>query len=274
MNLPEGTDYMVIDPTGMGRNWFMLWARIDVYGRIWVWREWPCSRYAIPGVGYAEAWAISGRSNQNKFGGLPGGGQKGFGFSLADYKDEIARIEGWVDVKSERPVIEWEQRNGADVNVYRRGIDSRFAGNASYTAGAASTTLLEELISIGLPCEPASGKNIDEGLALINDALAYADGYDPQKLDAVQRMDQGPKLFIAESCENLWFALKNYTGLGGQKEATKDPVDCLRYLFLMDPCYVPIQANARHLRAPGGYGSTLSSQTNKPLTKAERWMNR
>jgi hypothetical protein len=39
-------------------------------------------------------------------------------------------------------------------------------------------------------------------------------------------------LFVSETCKNLIFALKTWTGEDGQSGATKDPIDCLRMLFL------------------------------------------
>ena len=39
-----GTNYLIVDPAKSGRkgkNWAMGWLRVDVYGRLWVYREWP-----------------------------------------------------------------------------------------------------------------------------------------------------------------------------------------------------------------------------------------
>jgi hypothetical protein len=44
-----------------------------------------------------------------------------------------------------------------------------------------------------------------------------------------------PKLYISENCQNLIFCLKEWTGQDGQKGASKDPIDCLRYLAVMNP---------------------------------------
>jgi hypothetical protein len=78
---------------------------------------------------------------------------------------------------------------------------------------------------------PASGISIDQGVAIINDWLFY----DQSK--PVNYLNQ-PKLFVSEKCDNLVYCMKEWTGQDGDKGATKDPIDCLRYLSVMDPIYI------------------------------------
>ena len=54
-------------------------------------------------------------------------------------------------------------------------------------------------------------------------------------------------LRISDRCQNTIFALKNFTNLGGKDEATKDPIDCLRYLLMTGADYVD-QQEARKAR--------------------------
>jgi len=45
-------------------------------------------------------------------------------------------------------------------------------------------------------------------------------------------------LFISDNCKNLIYCLKEWTGADGEKGATKDPIDCLRYLSVMSPVHI------------------------------------
>ncbi|QYY35304.1 hypothetical protein [Ruficoccus sp. ZRK36] len=256
----EGTHYMIVDPAG-SKNWFMGWVLVDPWDRRWVWREWPCKRYHIPGIGFPGPWAELGKEKGHDHGGVPGEGAKGFGFGLLDYKNEIARIEGWDDLKSSKRIEEWKDTNGAAVHIRGRTMDSRFANAPSYTSGE-NTTLLETAGDVNLFFEPTPGGQIDEGVDLINDALSFEEGW--------QKPEDGPKLFICEECENIRFALKTWTGEGGNKEATKDPIDILRYI-LTDPgiCYREPVSRGRY--RGGGYGSRAGGAgRSAATTKAEK----
>ena len=243
-DLPEeGTNYHYVDPCGMGRNWFMLWIRVDIYGRKWVYREWPCEDIPIPNVGTPGPWAVEGEDKTHKYGGLIGDGQRGFGFGFLDYKNEIARLEGWKDCLSAKKIEEWDEANGSAENVVGRKIDSRYANTPHGRADGQNTTLIDECKDIRLYFESASGKDISEGIAMINSQLAYREREDG-------RLEELPMLMISRKCKNLWFAMRNWTGLGGGKEATKDPVDTLRYGITDDPQYM--DPNVRNTGPWGG----------------------
>ena len=199
----DGTNYLFCDPAG-GKNWFMLWIRIDAGERAWVYREWPqCDTY-IEGVGHAGPWAVS---SGKKADGEAGDGQKSFGFGLFAYKGEIERVE---------------KLDG--VEVFERWIDSRYANTTVAGTREQSTTLLEELEDAGMSFRACPGENIEEGVGLINDALFYNEEHKIDHLNA-------PKLYVSECCTNTIWALKEWTGSDGQKGASKDPIDCLRYLL-------------------------------------------
>ena len=230
-SLPEeGTRYFITDPCGSNRNWFMAWCLVDPYGRIWIYREWPCRKIPIPGIGRPAPWAKEGRSDAHKKGGIPDMGAKDFGFSLKAYKEEMARLEGWRDYDGGVPIEECDEANGAREEIYMRFMDSRFAAVKHYSADGDNTSLADECAKVNLNFLPASGKEIAVGIKLINDRLAYMPKW------AVP--ENGPQIFICEDCENIWFALENYTGEGGQKEATKDPIDVVRYMVTSDLEYV------------------------------------
>ena len=199
----DGTNYLFCDPAG-GKNWFMLWIRIDAADRAWVYREWPQTDTYIEGVGYPESWAIS---SGKKADGEAGDGQKSFGFGLLAYKREIERLEGLDGIE-----------------VFERWIDSRYANTTVAGTREQSTTLLEELEDAGMSFRACPGENIEEGVGLINDALYYDE-------EAPIDHTNAPRLYISERCTNTTWALKEWTGQDGQKGASKDPIDCLRYLL-------------------------------------------
>jgi hypothetical protein len=66
-------------------------------------------------------------------------------------------------------------------------------------------------------------------------------------------MLNSPKLFISDRCQNLIFAMKEYTASQGKDEPTKDPVDCLRYLAITEVEYVDMGALGVRKRLVGAY---------------------
>lgn len=111
-------------------------------------------------------------------------------------------------------------------------------------------TLLEKFDEINLSFyDTAVGANgrggIDDGLRLINSALAY----DTEKPIGFGNQ---PKLFISSDCVNILFAMENYTGADGQEGACKDCVDVLRYLFMKD-CRFVDQSSGGFVRGKGCY---------------------
>jgi len=201
-NVPkDGTNYHIVDPCS-GRNWFMIWVRVDVRGRLFVYREWPCPKRYIEGVGYPGPWAVPSGKMQD---GERGDGQKPFGFGLTRYKEEIEREE-------------------AGEKIEARFMDSRFA-NSSTMGKEMVTTLLEECGEVGMDFIPAPGEHIDEGIDLINSLLDYNGD---EEVSATNE----PKLFVSEECPNLIYAMKEWTGQDGRHGATKDCIDVLRYATL------------------------------------------
>lgn len=196
----EGTNYMVVDPAG-ARNWFMLWLRVDEDDNMYVYREYP-------DISQGE-WALPGEKSDGKM----GSGQKnGAGMGLDDYKAKIKELE-------------------KDEDIVERYIDPR--AGATQAAGKEGGTSLIELLDQGeapMYFVPASGVSIEQGVAIINDLL-YWNSSEP-----LSKINQ-PRLYVSEECKNLIFALKEWTGLDGDKGACKDPIDCLRYLAVMEPQY-------------------------------------
>jgi hypothetical protein len=196
----EGTNYMVVDPAG-SRNWFMLWMRVDEDGRRFVYREWP-------DINVGE-WALPSEKADGKLGI---GQRNGAGRGINDYKELIKDLE---------------QKE----SMFTRYIDPR-AGSTQAVGKEGGTSLMDLLDSDPDPMffEPAAGMRVDEGVGLINDWLAF-------NLNMPINRANEPKLFISDRCQNLIFSMREWTGQDGDKGATKDPIDCLRYLAVMDPTH-------------------------------------
>jgi hypothetical protein len=180
----------------------MLWLRAVGQGentKWFIYREWPDASYG--------EWALP----DTKLDGKAGPAQRaGGGRGINEYKELIRGLEG-------EEVVE------------ERFIDPR-AGATQAASKEGGTSLIELLDSDPEPMsfQPAAGLRIEDGVTLINDALAHDPG---QPLSPINE----PKLYIAKSCENLIYSLREWTGADGEKGASKDPIDCLRYLAVMQP---------------------------------------
>lgn len=228
-----GTNYQLTDPAG-SRNPFMLWIRATPRGH-YVYREWPNQHTEIPGVGVLGPWALPGGgiiNGRRRHDGKLGPGQApSLGWGYLANKVEIARLEGWADYKAKKPdgmdekewQRSWRAENGAAEAIFQRIIDSRPA-SAPREEDDRPTTLLTQFEDIGLVYVPAPGDDIEEGVQDINDALDYRED------EPVNEFNE-PHLYISEECQNLIFAMGKWTGADGNKGATKDPIDLLRYYF-------------------------------------------
>jgi hypothetical protein len=207
-----GTRYQFIDPCS-GRNWFMLWVIVDPKGRWTIYREWPTPHDYVPGVGRMGTWA---QPDGKKHDGKKGPAQDSLGWGLEQYKREIERLERMNSEKSEV--------------IFERFMDSRYG--ATPTLGKeTATTLIDECANLGLFFRATSGKEIDEGIDLINDRLFYDSNLPISSTNE-------PRLFISEKCENTIYALKEWTGLDGRHGASKDPIDLIRYMALAEIDYL------------------------------------
>lgn len=197
----EGTNYMVVDPAG-ARNWFIIWAKVTQDGDIIVYREFPDESEG--------EWALPSGEPDGKAGTAQ---RNGAGRSLADYKQLILDLE-----------------NGEEIS--ERYIDPRAGGTKAVTEDG-GVTLIDMLDDGEIPMHftPAAGIRIEQGVALINDGFAYDMSQDVTPLNK-------PKLYISDKCQNLIYCIKEWTGQDGEKGATKDPIDCLRYLMTMNPVYI------------------------------------
>jgi len=146
-----------------------------------------------------DDWALPGNTIEGK----PGPAQRGAHRGIRDYVELITSCEN-------------------EETIYERIIDPRL-GKAERQSLEGATTIISELDDADMTVIPAPGVEIENGLQLINNLLSYDDSRPISALN-------GPRLYISDRCQNLIYAMNEYTAKGGKEEATKDPIDCLRYL--------------------------------------------
>jgi hypothetical protein len=261
----EGTNWMIVDPCS-GRNFFMLWLRCTPDGRVWVVQEWPDRITPIPKVGVMGPWAEP--SGDKRMDGRLGEGAKSLGFGLLQYKALIAWLEGWgkkddlafswpagrnleegtrLFEMAQEDLVALNEWGDAAMTVEGRFMDARFA-NVKTFAEDSMETLLDEFEGVGLTFHANTTDRRDsirDGREMIDAALYY----DTERaLGTLNR----PKLMISDACRNLIFSMKTWTGIDGQKGATKDPIDCLRMFYLMGLEWVDVK-RGRNRRGGGCY---------------------
>lgn len=244
-----GTNYMFTDPAG-ARNWATLWVRVTP-GKaptLWIYRDWPDARR------YGE-WAVTA-SNPRKFDGEPGPAQIGFGHGIVQYKRvwlecETVGVGGKVERDPYRAGLAQRGASRAGSRpaagdgyatrekIFERYIDRR-AGKNQHAAEKGGTCLVEQFAleqrneRTGLVegermvFALASGVDINEGITQVNDLLAW-NTQEPLCMGL-----NAPRLFVSSECKQVIWAMQNWTGADGEKGASKDFVDLVRYLALAD----------------------------------------
>jgi hypothetical protein len=205
------TRYQLIDPGG-SKNWFCLWVAVSPDGTWWVYREYPDD----------EDW-VEWRGGQWK----AGPGARGRGLGIRDYVKLFYDLEGGIVTEHDDGRITTDTR-GAGEKIHERIIDPRMCKLTTPSKDGGSENILSNLDDFDFICLPSlippgdRGHEIDQGLQTLNNLMAYDRN---RPVDSVNR----PRFYVSEKCVNLIQALGEYTNEGGQKEATKDPIDCIRY---------------------------------------------
>lgn len=156
-----------------------------------------------------DDWALPGNTIEGK----PGPAQKGSSKGIKEYVELILSME-----------------DGEP--IYERFIDPRL-GNSEKQSMEGATTIISDLDDADMTVIPAPGVDIEDGLQRINNLLAYNQDKPVDSLNS-------PRLYISDRCQNLIFAMSEYTAKGGRSEATKDPIDCLRYIEVSNPEYYEV----------------------------------
>jgi hypothetical protein len=114
--------------------------------------------------------------------------------------------------------------------IAERYIDPRTAGTETITKEGGITILdLFAEATVPLYFLPSAAVPVEERVILINDMLCY------EREKPIDKQHNHPKIMVHESCQNLIYSLREWTGADGQKGASKDPIDALGYLVVMQP---------------------------------------
>jgi hypothetical protein len=221
-----GTRYVYSDP-GFDKNWFIAWIFVTPAGHRIVYREWPdAPNYDEWAVSPSEATEADGA---RKWDWRPGPAQRtDAGGSINRYKRMIMELEGQVWLQSER---RWDASKAEPIQ--RRLLDPRLGGEKvpNLDEGTSIIDLLATESTDADGCqlppqywEEASACGVGEGIQLINLALAFDDS-------KPVTMENCPKLYIVDDLAQLDLALSSYVAppQTSERNALKDPIDCLRY---------------------------------------------
>lgn len=200
----EGTDYMSGDPA-TARSYFFLWARVDEFGRKFIFDE-------SPRCHEEGEWVTSD--------GERGDGTRVFaGRGVDFYKQHLRRRE----------------REHQREPVRRKGDPRAFATEAAAKEGGQSLFdlfLNDGRVGVeGGDLEPMFWEaakirqTIDLDLEKVNAELAWDDS------KGKPTRDNEPSLYVSDRCENLIRCMLNWHPDQGRDSPYKDPVDALRYLF-------------------------------------------
>lgn len=158
-----------------------------------------------------DDWALPGPTVEGK----PGPAQKGSKKGIRDYVEMILSMEG-------------------GEAIYERFIDPRM-GAAQRQSEDGATTIISDLDDVGMTVIPAPGVDIENGIQLIQNLLSWDEKKPKDSINS-------PRLYVSERCSNIIYALSEYTAKGGKDEATKDPVDTLRYVAVSNPEFYELKA--------------------------------
>ena len=269
----DGTNYVLIDPAGK-RNWFMIWVRVTRLGKAYVYREWP-GPYLIKGA-MLGAWAEVSGKKEGVNDGKKGPAQNSIAFTIRNYVAEWARLEGW-PAGWEKIVAQWESEAedeeatdeygdrvggsgirgqglginlsafrgggdegdlplpdaGAKEKIFSRIMDCRAMNTASQSKQGVVThqTILGDM---GIDVEASVPVSIngtdDSGIDLVNARLGW-------NRDLPLGPDNCPDLMFSESVPNVIWCVQNWRNVDGNKGASKDPVDLVRYFCAGDYGY-------------------------------------
>lgn len=251
LEIPEGGEYFFSVDPAPGRNPFMMWAK-KVAGNLYVYREFPGS-WNVPSIGNPGPWAKQSGKKNGVNDGAQGDAVKSFGWGNAKYKAMIAWLEGWDDYlewsggnrdfptnavgdvmwPTVDEVFAWRdpaaKRSGAIEPIGIRIMDPR-GGMAPHVSTEGTSTPLGDWSDLGFEIEPAFSGTVVSGV------------------DAIINAIDADRLFISEDCTNLIWSMEVWKNVDGDKGATKDPIDCLRYIFssgLMEREYSDDSENKR-----------------------------
>lgn len=206
----EGTDYNAADPA-TARSYFLLWARVDPMGRIFVFDESPT---------YEEGCWVDDD-------GQAGDGMRMYAGKGSNwYKAHIRAREAGHPRPPDREASE---------PLSRKGDPRAFATEAAAKDGGTSLFDLFKAEGEEPGTEPMFFRaakvrqTILLDLEKVNDLLSYDE-------DKPINIENEPRLYISRRCQNLIRSMLNWSPDQGSDSPWKDPIDTLRYL-LDEPLY-------------------------------------
>jgi len=168
-----------------------------------------------------DDWALPGNTVEGK----PGPASKGRGLGIRDYVTLFKDVE-------------------KDVEIFERYIDPRM-GAAERQSQDGATTIISDLDDAGMTFLPAPGVDVENGIQMLNTLLSWDESKPRDSTNS-------PRLYVSDRCQNIIYALQEYTAKGGSNEATKDMIDPLRYLAVSNIEHIDM---AKHTHAQT-YGRT------------------
>lgn len=194
------TNYQVIDPAG-AKSWACAWYAVNSKGDVRQWAEWPDR------ATYGE-WAVEGKSQVRS------------DDAVTWKRGPAAEDCGGLSIRSLQ--MEWTKIE-ANIPIFERIIDIRFAHSPKQTADDGERTLQDELYDIGIETVPSFGAHEDVGLAKIQEWLAF-DNKQP-----FDKFTNSPSFRMSTDCGNSIFSFMNYCQNGKKDEPLKDFIDLPRY---------------------------------------------
>lgn len=238
----NGTNYFVVDP-GEAKNYFLKWYRVaDRPDWTFVYREWPPLSTHGPWAEMAKAIATA--ETRSRLDGYPGPAQRyEYGRSIASYKRLILEAEGW---SYDPQTGQWDGSQAEE--IYERYMDSRMGGSQVPTASDEGTSLIDlfrqeqrddqgRVLGPPMHFRPTNvkgGRSVAflQSLELLNNKFDY-------DTDAPVTVNNCPRWYVADACEQSILAYAEYTGADGEKGALKDIIDPDWYFVNADCRYIP-----------------------------------
>lgn len=156
-------------------------------------------------------------------------------------------LDKWIPCAWRRQIVLGKIRAGQFLKglqdpVFERLIDPR-AGKDEHIAENGGTCIIDDfaeenrdgsgtVVGPRMYFRQASGTSINDGLTKINELLQW----DVEK--GLQKITNAPRLFVSERCQQLRWAMENYTGLSGEEGACKDFIDLVRYAVRSDLSHI------------------------------------
>lgn len=261
----RGTNYMICDPADV-RPTFTLWVRV-VPGlepdkpEYWIYRDWPDA------ATFGE-WAVATERELSDdtlrgWDGDRGPAQANPDLGYAGQKRVWLECESVSPTSKERDphrvaLQHLIKHKGEAIvpsireEIFERVVDSRFGPRLHQVEHGMTCWVWEmEKEHAATATEPAleplffrlaDGSAID--LHCIKELLEYQRGPDGT-------ITRPPRLYVSEDCAQVIWALGNYTGKSKEGGASKDVIDCLRYMAGAE--LLPVEAATFGSRGGGSY---------------------